>query len=121
MKTENVARFYQKLAADGDLQKELQATTAAAAEQAVVTVAAKKGFAFSLDELRAHLAAQVQDLNEEDLAQVAGGVGQFGGLGGPFVARIGLMMGSGSTVFMGDGLAARSDIKCERCREIGGF
>jgi predicted ribosomally synthesized peptide with nif11-like leader len=100
MSSETVAKFYQQLASEQGLQKELQARTAAAAEQAIVSVAELHGFAFSVDELRAHLDERAHELAEEDLANVAGGTGasllQY--------SRLGLMSGlrTGRTVASGE-------------------
>jgi predicted ribosomally synthesized peptide with nif11-like leader len=100
-----VGKFYEKLAADQDLQKQLQAATAAAAEQAIVGVAGTQGFTFTVEELRSHVASQVEELSEEDLATVSGG----SGLGGrmlmqaSFMNRLGLLTGGG--LLAGGGLS----------------
>jgi predicted ribosomally synthesized peptide with nif11-like leader len=107
----SVGKFYEKLAADPDLQKQLQAATAAAAEQAIVGIAGTQGFAFTVEELRSHVASQVEELSEEDLAKVAGGTGP-GGLmpmrAASFMNQIGLMTGGG--LMMGSGLMAGGGI-----------
>ena len=122
-----VAKFYEKLAADQGLQKQLQAATAAAAEQAIVGVAGTQGFTFTVDELRSHVASQVEELNEEDLVRVTGGTGP----GGPmttqtsFLNRIGLMTGGG--LMAGGGLLpgggyVMNDKRCDsRCRGAMGL
>jgi predicted ribosomally synthesized peptide with nif11-like leader len=93
----SVGDFYQKLAADQDLRKQLQVATAAAAEQAVMAVAASLGFTFTVDEWRSHVASQSEELSDEDLAKVSGGVGIGNALvtRASFVDQVGLITGAG--------------------------
>lgn len=117
----SVGKFYEKLAADQDLQKQLQAATAAAAEQAIVGVAGTQGFTFTVEELRSHVASQVEELNEDDLAKVAGGAG-LGGPGllqSPFLHHIGLM--TGGSVLPGRAVLMDRDNACGGPRCSGGM
>jgi predicted ribosomally synthesized peptide with nif11-like leader len=124
----SVGKFYEKLAADQDLQKQLQAAAAAAAEQAIVGVAGTQGFTFTVEELRSHVASQVEELSEDDLAKVAGGTGPGGPMlmrAASFMNQIGLMTGGG--LMAGGGLMpeadfAMNDKRCDsRCRGAMGM
>jgi predicted ribosomally synthesized peptide with nif11-like leader len=80
MSRENVVTYYEKLAADQELQTKAHAAAAAAAEQATVAVARDEGLVFTLDELRAYVAEKVAELGEEDLDKAAGGASMCGGV-----------------------------------------
>lgn len=81
MSRESLTQFWKKIGSDAKLQKALEAlfkrssgrpiTTGAA----IVDLAAKHGFKFTADELRAHLAGigREAELSEKDLEAVAGG------------------------------------------------
>jgi hypothetical protein len=72
------SRFFERLAQDEELARTYQTAVAKAVRSAVwpaiVEVAAKEGMAFSTDELGAWLAKQQEELSEEALQGVTGGI-----------------------------------------------
>ena len=69
MAKENVKKFFEKVAKDENLKKAL----AAAQTDALVAVAKKAGFDFTVEELLASAKTAVGELSDSELDAVAGG------------------------------------------------
>jgi predicted ribosomally synthesized peptide with nif11-like leader len=78
MSTADVSRFLEMLDSDDGLVKEYAMVTEKAMrkalQEAVVALAASRGFEFTADQLSSHLERVTTELSDEELDQVAGGV-----------------------------------------------
>ncbi|MCR5288430.1 MAG: Nif11-like leader peptide family natural product precursor [Treponema sp.] len=74
MAKENVKKFFEKLAKDEELKKAL----AAAQTDALIAVAKKAGFDFTIEELTSQTKADSKEISDEALEGVAGGWFHFG-------------------------------------------
>lgn len=88
---QDVQKFIEKLKTDEELRKKLESaaknytgekTPEAVFENLVQPIAKEAGFSFTADECREYENSQVQNLNLDEMEQVAGGVGGGAGVGG---------------------------------------
>ncbi len=81
MARDAVAKFLQRLGDDAALREAYAASLKRATEAAMVERARAEGYEYTVEELRAVLEERTAELTDEQLGQVAGGVGTFGGVG----------------------------------------
>lgn len=78
MSTADVSRFLKMLESDDSLVKEYAMVTEKAMrralQEAVIALAGTRGFEFTAQELGSHLERITEELSDEELDQVAGGV-----------------------------------------------
>ena len=79
MAREAVEAFLRKLPEDDKLREAYAAALKRATESALFEAAHTGGFEFSVEELRAVLNEREAELSDDQLRQVAGGVGVFAG------------------------------------------
>ena len=80
MAKEAVGRFLQRLSEDDKLREVYGAALRDATDTATVDVARSGGFEFTVEELRTVFEERVTELSDEQLREVAGGVGPYAGL-----------------------------------------